>query len=141
MPVMPRRSSTPIGPVSINTISTAPTATSVEPTARSMPPEMITKVMPSAMMPMPELLRRMLIQFCHQVANQLPNESNSKPSARVCRMIITTSAAPVLNSGRVDHMLPNQEKTFWGFWLFAAFMDCLFLIIWFNLRLRPLPAA
>ena len=71
-PVMPAAVSSPVGYSLMNTISTAPTAGNVEPTARSMPPEMMTNVMPRATMPTPALLRSRLIQFLLQLANQAP---------------------------------------------------------------------
>ena len=71
-PVIPAAVSTPLALPLISTIITAPTATRVEPTARSMPPEMITKAMPRATMPTGALLRRMLIQFLPQLENQSP---------------------------------------------------------------------
>ena len=75
MPVMPSPASKPEGPLSISDMMTAPIATIVEPTARSMPPEIMTNVMPSAMMPTPALLRRMLIQFRENAASHSPKEA------------------------------------------------------------------
>ena len=68
----PTAVSTPFALPLMSTIMIAPTATRVEPTARSMPPEMITKVMPKATTPTGALLRRMLIQFLPQLANHVP---------------------------------------------------------------------
>ena len=84
-------------------MSVAPTATSVEPTARSMPPEMMTRHMPSATMPTVALLRRMLIQLRLQWLNHAPKLSNSKPSATVCRIIIRISTSAVENRGLFFH--------------------------------------
>ena len=75
IPVIPRPASRPAGPLSISDMTTAPIATIVEPTARSMPPEMMTNVMPSATMPTPALLRRMLIQFRENAANHSPKDA------------------------------------------------------------------
>ena len=72
---MPTAVSRPSGYWLIKTMMTAPMATIVEPTARSMPPEMMTKVMPRATMPTPALLRRMLIQFLPQLVNHAPKDS------------------------------------------------------------------
>ena len=69
MPIVPSR---PPVVASIRHIAIAPTATSVEPTARSMPPEMMTNVMPSAMMPTLELLRRILSQLRVHAENHSP---------------------------------------------------------------------
>ncbi len=68
-PVTPIEVSRPLALLLIRIIITAPTATSVEPTARSIPPEMITKAMPKATMPTEALLRRILIQFLLQLVN------------------------------------------------------------------------
>ena len=67
---MPMAVSRPFALPLMSTIMTAPTATRVEPTARSMPPEMMTKAMPRATMPTEALLRRILIQFLPQPENQ-----------------------------------------------------------------------
>lgn len=74
-PVIPMPASRPEEPLSISDMMTAPIATIVEPTARSMPPEMMTNVMPSAIMPTPALLRRMLIQFRENAPNHSPKEA------------------------------------------------------------------
>jgi len=42
-----------------------PTKAAIEPTERSIPPETITNVIPSAMIPVYETCRMMLSRFCH----------------------------------------------------------------------------
>ena len=71
-PVRPIAPSQPPFAASMSVMVMAPTATSVEPTARSMPPEMMTNVMPSAMIPTLELLRRMFIQLLIHAPNHSP---------------------------------------------------------------------
>ncbi len=100
-PVIPIFKRMPFGPMSIIIITIAPIATNVDPTERSIPPEMITRVIPRAIMPTPELFRKILIQFCNHVPNQAPILSKLKPRAMVCKITMTMRATPVLNNGRV----------------------------------------
>ncbi len=109
-PEIPMEYRNPLGPESISIMTMAPTATREEPTERSMPPDTMTKVMPSAIMPTLALLRRILIQLRSHVENHAPKESNSKPRASVCRTTMTKRAMAVLNSGYVVHMRRNQGK-------------------------------
>jgi hypothetical protein len=111
-PTIPQFCKMPFGPVSMSIIKTAPMATSVEPTARSMPPEMMTRVIPNEIIPMPALLRRMLIQFESQTLNHSENEPNSNPSANVCRTIMTNRAIPVLNNTLVIHVFRRAVIAF-----------------------------
>ena len=101
------------------TINTAPMATMVEPTARSMPPEMMTKVMPSATMPTPALLRRILIQFLPQRCSHAPKLASLKPRAMVWTMIIRTSTQPVENMGLVFQLRAIRWKNV-SFFCFAT---------------------
>ena len=81
MPVMPMRVRMPAEEVSISTIITVPMPASVEPTARSMPPVMMTSVMPSAIMPTEVLARSTLKMLLPQWANHAPTVGWLKPSA------------------------------------------------------------
>ena len=81
VPVMPRRTSTPCSPVSMRVIRIVPTPASVEPTARSMPPVMMTSVMPSAIMPTEVLARSTLKVLSNQNFAHAPTEPCPKPSA------------------------------------------------------------
>ena len=106
---MPSAVRMPVSDPSMNSIMIAPIATRVEPTARSMPPVMMTNVIPSAIMPMVALLRRILIQFLRYFESQSPNEAWSNPSAIVCRTAMRRSAQAVLKSGCSVHIFLNHS--------------------------------
>ena len=69
---MPIPFNIPCGPMLISSMTTAPMATMVDPTARSMPPEMITNVIPRAMMPTEALLRSTLMMLRSHARNHSP---------------------------------------------------------------------
>ena len=73
-PVIPIAESSPVADESMKTMTIAPMATRVEPTARSIPPVMITNVIPSEIIPIVALFLRMLIQLRDQIENHLENE-------------------------------------------------------------------
>lgn len=75
---MPMPESRPVALPSTTIMTMAPTATRVEPTDRSMPPEMMTKVMPRAMMPTGALLRRMLSQLVSRESSSSPTLPSPK---------------------------------------------------------------
>ena len=66
-----------------------------------MPPEMMARVMPRAMMPTGALLRRMFSQLVSRDSSSAPTPSPSKLAIMipVWTMIIKTSTSPVLTSG------------------------------------------
>ena len=75
-----------------------PTRPTTEPTLRSMPPVMMTSVMPRAMMPTTALLRQMFTQLEIHVAPKSANEAKLffQMSTPVMMRTSTSSAMPVL---------------------------------------------
>ena len=67
---MPAPVRNPLFEISRHTITTVATPARLEPTARSIPPVMMTKVMPSAIMPTEELERSTFSAFTSQLLPQ-----------------------------------------------------------------------
>ncbi len=82
-PVIPAFARSPVLDPSMKIITIAPIATSVEPTAKSIPPVIMTNVIPNAIIPIVALFLRILIQFLDHIANHAPNDPWLKPSANV----------------------------------------------------------
>ncbi len=91
-----------------------------------MPPDMMTKVMPRAMMPIPALPRSSDIQFCIQFCAQAPKESKLvfMLRAMVWTITITASAMPVLNRGLLRHWFCSFVRSCLPL-LFCAFSICM----------------
>ena len=104
--------SQPAAELSVSRRKRAPVMASVEPTARSIPPEMMMNAMPRETMPTDALLRRTLIQLTQKDVHHAPKELKSVPKASVWRMIMTSRASVVLNSGLVFHCVLNHLRNF-----------------------------
>ena len=100
---------------------TMPDSTSTAPTDRSMPPVMITAVMPMAMMATKAKLRVTLNRFCCVAKTSLAKDSTTKAitaatdTQKVCWLASQASHAAVLARG--DRWLPGWRcSAAWAAW-------------------------